>query len=298
MPIQEVQPGAADDPFTKGASAQNPDGASKGVPADQGTENPSGAGGQQTVEDASADAAKAKAAAVAAGDDDGAASDAEDDDGEPVEFSDDEQAALDVYFQHRLETETLPKIQSNVDRRVASMEAAAKKQVEAARAETQAVRDELRQVKLNGLPPEDQEKLKSTWAIEDREAANKAYEEQLEGMYRDIVVTSYVTEYPHLQLTPADFAEFDTPEQMEVFVALADREYYKELAARGGVSSQGSEATAPAPKPKKSPAGATAPSDGSAGSAVPDQPKFNKGSGRQAMVENIGGGWETVQIAR
>jgi hypothetical protein len=285
MPIEVVQPGSADDPFTNGASQADPAGASQGVPA--GTVADSQPGAAQTdPQDASAEAAKATAAATATGADPTA---------ESEDLSPDEEAALDIFFQHRLETEVLPKWQSSVDRRIAGVEAAAKRDVAAAVGQANALKEEIRNVKLNGLSPEDQAKLKTTWAAEDKQAELDAYEQQLEGYHRNIVVASYVTNFPHLQLTEEDFAEFKTPEQMEVFIALADREYYKELAARGG---QPAVAAAAPAATSSAPAGATAPSDGSSSAAPPPVSKFSTAQDRQAMIDNIGGGWETVQISR
>jgi hypothetical protein len=288
MAIVEVQPGSADDPFRAGTSAAGSDGASQGVPAGTVVEgqqvDPSG----QTAADASATAAKVTAAAVATGE---GGDDSED-------LTPEEQEAVDTLFQYRLETEVLPKIQSSVDRRIAALDAAHKRDVAAAQELAQSLRNELREVKLNGLSAEDQAKLKATWEAEDRTAKIDAYEQQVEAMYRDVVVNAYVTEYPHLQLTAEDFEGMDTPDKMETFIAFADREYYKELAARGGKPA-GDGGAAPAAAPtREAPAGATAPSDGSASHAAPETVKFDKGSGRQAMVNNIADGWETVQIAQ
>ncbi len=287
MAIEVVQPGSADDPFTTGASQADPAGASQGVPAGTIAEGQPGAA-QTDPQDASAEAAKVTAAAAAT--DPSTVLESED-------LSPEEEAALDIFFQHRLETEVLPKWQSATDRRVAGVEAAAKRDVAAARAQVDSLKEENRQVKLNGLSPEDQAKLKTTWAAEDRQAELNAYEQQLESYHRDIVVASYVTNFPHLQLTDEDFADFNTPEQMEVFIALADREYYKELAARGGTPAPAAAAPAVV-APSSAPAGATAPSDGSSSAAPPPASKFSTAQDRQAMIDNIGGGWETVQISR
>lgn len=286
MAIEVVQLGSADDPFTSGASQADPAGASKGVPAGTVAEGQPGAA-QTDPQDASAEAAKATAAAAATG--------ATEDESE--DLTPDEEAALDIYFQHRAETELLPKLQSTVDRRVNAVEAAAKRDIAAVQERANTLKEELRQVKLNGLSPEDQAKLKATWTAEDKQAELDAYEQQLEAYHRDIVVANYVTNFPHLQLTPDDFADFNTPEQMEVFIALADREYYKELATRGGTPATAAAAPATA-APSSAPAGATAPSDGSSSAAPPEVLKFSTKQDRQAMIDNIGGGWETVQISR
>ncbi len=286
MPIEEVVPGTTGDPFTSAASgdpaAVSPNGGVAGTAAPEGPGGADPATVTTPVVDSAVTAATAEGTTV-----------------DPDELTEEEQAALDLYAQRYAEEIVLPKVQSSYDRRIAAAEARAAQLATAAQQREQALLAEAREAKLNGLTDDEKARLRSTWQLEDQQRALDAYNQELEGYHRDLLVSTYVARFDHLELTPEDFADFQTPEQMEMFVTIADREYWKAVAeaARANPQAAPVAAAAPAPAPT-APAGASAPSDTAGGGAAPELPTFNPKPGREAMLANIGSGWEDVRIVR
>lgn len=293
MAIEVVNPGSTDDPFTAGASPAATDGAST-TPAASGGPAVAAAEGQPagTVDPA---ATTSEAAAATATPPPTAEPE------ESGELTEEEQAALDIWFNRRVEAEVLPKVQSSYDRRIAQTQAQLKAAQDAAGAREKELLAQVREAQLNGLTDAEKDRLRSQWSVEDEQRKLEAYEQQLEQYHKDILVAQYCTEYASLGLQPEDFVEFETPEQMATFVSLVELEYYKALANAKPGATEAPAAQPPAaavtPAPDPTPAGATAPTDAGGGSAVPTVAKFNTGTGRQSMAENIGSGWETVRIA-
>lgn len=196
-------------------------------------------------------------------------------------------------------------LQSKYDRQFAATQRQMRDLAAAAEARELELREAVRNAQLNGLTDAEKEQLKKQWNETDKVAELDAYKEQLTGFHIDLLRTAYATEYAEFGLQADDLEQFDTPEDMEAFIKDVQIEYYKLMAnpAVQGAISEGTPvaktATAPAPvaaATRKAPAGAAAPSDAGGGSAPAPTTKFNKGTGVDAMAENIRSGWESPKV--
>lgn len=283
--IEEVTPGSADDPFTQTASATTvapsptPDGTKGEAPADS----------PETKVDATA-GAETKTVT--------------DEDALPPEF---EAAIQELYAQAKadakaeMESEILPRLQSGFDRRVANIERALQAQLEASEKQAEALREETRQAKLNGLTAEEQDKLKQTWLLEDEKAKLDAFRQEVVEYHKSVFVADCISQFPELELTEDELNQFETPEEIEVFIkdSLISHLRGQDSDSTKTGTEPAKTAAAPAastPATRTAPAGLDAPSDAGGGAAVPDPTKFDSRTGREAMAANIGSGWETVRV--
>ncbi len=292
MEVTEVSAGAADDPFSKASQTADPTASNAGVVGPQTAETvrfePAADSTATQVSDPTAQAAVVE---DEAGDD---------------ELTEEELSALEALFQERINTEVLPKVSSAYDRQIAAIT----KRLEAVRMESstreESLLKEVREAKLNGLTDEDKAKLRAQWEFEDERRRLDEYKKSLDDYSNAVTVTQYIAQYPHLELTAEDFADFSTPEEMAYFVTIADAEYWKAVAKAGGLQAFAQESE-PARKTaaaeaaaaiERVPAGATAPTNADGGGAPPSMPKFNAEQSRQAMIDNISTGWEVGRITR
>lgn len=233
----------------------------------------------------------------------------EDDD---AEFDDDELVALEelqAYYREQaareFEQSVVPKLQSTYDRQIAALNKQVQESREAATAREKLLLDQVREAQMNGLGEAEKAKLREQWDYDDRLRELDSREQELTGYHTELLREAYAQEYAEFGVTAEDLVEFSNPEDMESFVRDVELEYYRQLAefrSKGGLPDEDDDDESPTsarnPKPaaKKAPAGASAPTDAGAGSAVPSVTKFNSGQSAGAMAENIRNGWETVQI--
>ena len=158
--------------------------------------------------------------------------------------------------------------------------------------EIKAVRQELRETKLVGLGEDEQKVLKEKWAYDDRKAELDEYAKTLEGYDQDLMIASLVLKFGQYGVTEAGLADKSVAE-MELFCAETKASHFEKL-AQGGIHAAAPQkplasAAPPAPVPVAPvvPAGLTAPSDVGSGTPAPKEPEFNKGQGRDAMLENM-----------
>ena len=156
--VEVVAPGSADDPFTAKASD------AAAVPS------PSPAGGEGATPPATPEPGKDGTPATPVTPASGAVvedPDADDD------LSPEEEEAIDVLIEQiraEVRTEELPKVQSAYDRRIGALERNAQAAREAAATREQALLEQVREAKLNGLSAEEQARLRSEWSLEDETA--------------------------------------------------------------------------------------------------------------------------------
>lgn len=162
-------------------------------------------------------------------------------------------------------------------------------------AEMKALREEVRQTQINGVPEEEREALRNKWTHDDRMSEVNAREDQVRAYDADVTRFAALTEYREFGVTEADL--LDKPvEEIETFCLQKKAEHFEKL-AQGAAT----KATAPPPKQeaapatadsgtkeeKKAPAGASAPSDVGGTPPAPKAPEFNPGQGRDSMLENL-----------
>ena len=158
--------------------------------------------------------------------------------------------------------------------------------------EIKAVRQELRETKLVGLGEDEQKVLKEKWAYDDRKAELDEYAKTLEGYDQDLMIASLVLKFGQYGVTEAGLADKSVAE-MELFCAETKASHFEKL-AQGGIHAAAPqkaqakvEPIVPAQPAPAAPAGLTAPSDVGSGTPAPKEPEFNKGQGRDAMLENM-----------
>jgi hypothetical protein len=195
-------------------------------------------------------------------------------------------------------------LQSKYDRQLAAQS----RQLQAIEARAAAKEQELiaavREAKLNGLTTAEKEQLQAQWNQADKVAELDNYRDQLGELHVDLLRTAYVSEYAEFGLEAGDLDSFSTPDEMEAFVKDVQIEYYKLMsnpAVQAALAGEGTApAAAPAPKPAataaRTPAGVSAPTDAGGGSAPAPKTSFNKGTGIDAMADNIRGGWEFPRV--
>jgi hypothetical protein len=154
------------------------------------------------------------------------------------------------------------------------------------------LREELRETKLVGLGEDEQKVLKERWTYEDRNALLDEREAVLDGYDKDLMIATFIVKFEKYGVTEADLADKSVAE-MELHCAETKASYFEKL-AQGGIHAAAPQkppanvaSPAPVPVAPVVPAGLTAPSDVGSGTPAPKEPEFNKGQGRDAMLENM-----------
>lgn len=294
--IEVVDPGSEDDPFRQ-PSAAGSDPAS--ATASEGAED-----GEDEDDDEATDE-----------DDVETQGDPDTDDDEDDELTEEELTALEeleTYLQEqaarRVEQEVVPRLQSTYDRQIAAQERQLRELREANEKRVQELTAQVREAQLNGLPEAEKARLRTEWDWEDRQRQLDTREAELTGYHNEIQKAFIVQEYSQFGLQLDDLDEFETPEEMVEFAREVELEYYRLMVKNGGqVAEDTDEEDEDEEKPRSKkvsakpkarvPAGASAPSDGGGGPAVPEGSKFNSNTGPSAMAENIKNGWDTVRIS-
>jgi len=197
-----------------------------------------------------------------------------------------------------LEEEVAPKFEQRI-RQTQSAGDKARAELERELQEQQAqlveVQQQIREGKLTGLSEEDQQKLRSEWAIEDRIKAAEDYEKDLFALHDDLEIATLLRDYGAYGVTEELLREV-TPEDRVEFCKDAKIEALEELAKNGQPSSANGRQQVAQPESPPAPAGVHAPSDTGGDGPIQPAPKANEGQGLDAMTENIGMGWQTSPL--
>lgn len=192
---------------------------------------------------------------------------------------------LDEFLKEQVET-AKREAQGLADKRINAIQEDMKKDREAREAREKDLNDKVRNLQLQGLQPEEQERLKKVWEQDDRTAALDAHEKELDSFYKSLVTAKAVMDYGQFGVEEGDLQGL-APEEVQVFCAEAKAAFYEEK-AKAGPAQPAVPVQAPAPAPAApAPQGAHAPSDvGGGGGAV--QPKqFDTGQGEDVMLKNL-----------
>jgi hypothetical protein len=222
---------------------------------------------------------------------------------EPAPFaSPAEQAAAEnrlAKFLEEHDAEVKRLAQSEADKRYNGLQEEMKKDREVRLAHEKELREQVRTLQLNGLQPEEQERLKKAWEQDDRTADLDLREQANEDWTRKLVIAQALQESGQFGVEEGDLQGL-TPEEVQIFCAEAKAAYYEEKAKGGAAPTAPAASAAPAPAPAvPAPQGAHTPSDvgGGGGSAPPV--KFNTEMGEDAMRENLAAmPWQSVPVPR
>ena len=335
--VKVVEPGSADDPFSKGSAADQPPVSPEGGAAPAANAGPAGEGDTSTPAPAPTEptstptsepptaegqpqpsspapaatetpATPATPAATETPPAPGAtptepaqAPAGDDDTAVPITQAQFEEFKKEQEKQHQDQLRTQ---QAGQDRAMAAQ----RKELEDIRAESVQAREEVREIKLHGLSEDEQAKLKKQWEADDRLEGIDAYRDQVEGYHNDVDLIRLLNEYGQYGVTEEELKEIPM-EERELVCSMKRSTYWEDIATgktkpsetkNGQPSSGQPPPTQPSTATKEpvSPAGASAPSDAGGSGAPPQPPKFNDTQGPDAMAENIGQGWETPTPAR
>lgn len=301
--VQEVAPGGPDDPFTQ-PNQQAPESVS--APTSPPAEPSAGTPPQEPapvppVETVAQQPAEAAPETPEEEDTTAPPPDQE----APQELTDEEYSAgveeLNTLIQTTVAQqvrEQTANMQSGLDRRMAAERAAHEEQMAAVKAEN-------RRLQAEGLTAEQREGLERQWEFDDRQEALDKREQGLTDYHDDLEIARLIQTYSEFGITEEQLHEVEF-EEREAFCLEAKANALDEEVRRlrGEPAAQpNGQAPAPAPKPQAqqpppaAPAGAQAPSDTGGGGVTPP-PQRDEGTGKQAMTNNVGGGWETAQFPR
>ena len=165
----------------------------------------------------------------------------------------------------------------------------------------QKIQEELREVSLKGLAPEEQERLRSEWNSADDLKKLDAYRTELDTYHLELDDFRLVQAYSQYGVTEEMLSQLPDGEERAIFCEQVRGDYLedkiKELQTNGSPPVAAALATTSQPAP--APAGASAPSDtsGAGVSTTPDKP--DEGKGLDSMASNIGRGdsWETKDFS-
>lgn len=284
LPIEEVVPGSAGDPFTAKNSVVSPQPSASPAVVDGGTKAvPTGDGSKDPAQNANATPTQ------------------EPDKGAPQRtlaqlLTEDPEAksVLDGLVKDATGA-ALRTQQGSYDRQINSL----KEELKAAK-ET-AMKAE-REAKLNSEDLTDDEKdiLRNKYALEDRQVALDNYEAELDVMYKEMVVAELVQSHSQFGVTREALLGFDDPDEMEAFAKDKELEAYRS----GVLTSKGNQVpdrtvqspSAAQPEPEI-PAGARAPSDVGGGAPAAPATQLSQEAGLDALASNLKKlTWETVRF--
>lgn len=153
---------------------------------------------------------------------------------------------------------------------------------------------------INGVP-DDQKALKlKEWELEDKIAENEQLRTETLSYGTDVELASLLIEYRDVPGIKEETLAAVPVDERDVWCMGKRNEHLQEqlTASQNGqpVATPAGQAPVAQPVPVPVPAGAQAPSDaGGAGTAPPPgQPTHNPAQNREAMVENMGSGWQNV----
>lgn len=200
---------------------------------------------------------------------------------------------LDAYLAEQLD-ERVKTATSGRDRQITAQA----KQLEDLRAQQAQLQKDIREAKVTGLSPAEQEKARAMWADEDRRAAQDEYQQKLDSFYLDLKRIALAQDYSEFGVTAEDLESIIDEDEMEKFCDRAENAHWKAIAQ--GKKAPSASAAAAGAKPatpakvaavtrpvakRPAPAGASAASDAGGGEApAPPTRKPGEGVGIEAMA--------------
>lgn len=304
---EPVEPGSPDDPFTKGASvpseatqqvvdpsakplvnAQPPVG-EPAAPAVTVEPQPSQEPKQEATPEPTAQVSEPKTTPESEPADD-------------EELTPEQEEDLLTRLNEFLEEQTkgaLRQQQSSYDRTINRLQ----ETITASNAAVDELKQQVRNLQLEKLPPEEQERMKAIFEQDDRSAQLDQWQNDLEGYHRDLVTTSYLTEFNRFGITAEMLGECESPEDMEILCLEAKADFFEKRgtaepageepqaarppAAPSGVSANVRPAATETPETRAVPAGASATSPVGGEGAPPEQRKFSEEQSPSALTENL-----------
>ena len=199
--------------------------------------------------------------------------------------------------------------QSGYDKQAAGLRSS----LEQNKGEIDTLTQELREIKLDGLPEEERDAMRKAYEDADRGKNLGAWETELLGFHDDLNVQSLETEYGKYGVTAEMLRACDSPEDMEILARDAQIQY---LTANPAPATNVVPTTAPVtaepvaqvPTPEPAPAvpaapvaqvppGAMATPDMGGQGTAPTPKQFNEEASSEAMKDNLGDmGWQTVSV--
>lgn len=216
------------------------------------------------------------------------------------ELTEEDLAVLEEFaetsFQERLR-EVLPQIQSGWDKRNAALQ----RQLEEYQRQMDEIRRQLREAQVQGLPPEEREKLERIWEIEDQKAALQQYHQELTNFYNELVIQTLLQEYGEYGVTEEMLREAGSLEEAEKLCLAVQNEFQsallEELLNAIEENLEGAKGTTKKAQAKKPPAGSVAASE--AGTPAPTPASGgSKAEGIDALAESFRSGWQTLRFGR
>ncbi len=312
LPVEVVEPGSSEDPFSGKNQQVNSAPASEGAPQElvvQPTEgNPEQPATTQTptpepvVQVIPANQAPATAQELVAKETETAPAKEE----EVPGLSPEEEEALKTlgsYFEEQNSTnvqEALSKQQSNYDKQIAAMN----KTIDSIKEQDAARTLKIRELETQGLSDEERTKVMGVYAQEDKTAQLLAYEQELNEFHQELLVFNLMQEFQSFGVTQESLLKYDNPGEMQAYCFEQKAEFLEKKLEENSNTQQTVTPT-PVQTPEKPveqptpqvPAGANAPSDIGSGGATPQTKTFATEQSPDAFQKNLKGmGWDTVHI--
>lgn len=227
---------------------------------------------------------------------------------EVVGLSPEEEEALKTlgsYFEEQNSSsvqEALSKQQSAYDKQIAAMN----KTLELVKEQDAARTQQIRELETRGLSDEERVKVMEVYAQEDKTAQLVSYEQELNEYHKELMVFNLMQEFQSFGVTQESLAEYDNPEEMQAHCFEQKAVFLEKKLEEGTQPQAQAPDTQPSPQtPEKPveqpapqvPAGATAPADIGGGGMTPQEKSFATDQSPDAMKKNMQDmGWDTVRI--
>lgn len=295
LPFEEVVPGSPEDPFSakNGAVSSDQVAASPAKPEDEGTKAAPAAEGPKspTEQNGTATASTPESATGKPASPDAPARTL------AQMLEEDEDAKKFIAGLVNAKAEEVRRAEQSVR----------DKQVNTLREELKAAREAAikaeREAKLNSedLSDEEKETLRNKYALEDEKARIDAYAEEVDGMYKALVVAKLVESHGQFGVTEEALSAFDEPDEMEAFAKDKELEAYRSgtlTAKTNQVPDRAVAASAAETETKEQvPAGASAPSDVGGGAPPAPPVQLSPEAGMDTLASNLSKlQWETVRV--
>ncbi len=314
LPVEVIEPGSSEDPFSGKNQQETSAPASKGAPQEptvQPTEgNPAQTVPTQTpiteptVQVIPANQAPATPETVVAPETETAPTVEE----EVAGLSTEEEEALKTLSEVFTEQssaklqEALSKQQSTYDKQIAAMNTT----LESIKEQDAARLLEIRELRTQGLSDEERDKVMKTYAQDDKATQLLAYENELTGFHKELMVLNLLQEFESFGVKQGDIESYDSPEEMQAYCLEQKADFLEkkleETSQTQVVSATAQSATPTTEKPAEQPApqvpaGAQAPSDVGSGGATPQEKNFSTDQSSDALLKNMKStNWDTINI--
>ena len=312
LPVEVVEPGSTEDPF----SGKNPQAtsapASEGAPQEPVVQSAEGNTEQPTttqtptpepvVQVVPANQAPATAQEPVAPETETKSPEEETVGGLSLE---EEEAlkTLGSYFEEQTSSsvqEALSKQQSNYDKQIAAMN----KTIESIKEQEAQRTNQIRELETRDLSEDERKKVMDVYAQDDKTAQLLAYEQELNEFHQELLVFNLMQEFQSFGVTQESLLKFDNPGEMQAYCFEQKAEFLEKKLEESS-STQQTVTPPPVQTPEKPveqptpqvPPGATAPSDIGSEGATPQPKTFATEQSPDAFQKNLKDmGWDTVRI--